>query len=396
MRRHLLAPVVLEHRGDEVPLHIGRRAIGHDGPEAPRLGIGRGHHAGALAAVLDDRGGHAQRALEGAADGDVALGLPAGDVVDMVLEIAADRGAIEHHVDPVLLEMRGRADAGEHQDLRAIERACAQYHAAPRQQRFALATAPDLDAGDAPRLDHQLLDQRVSAHREVAELANRLHVSARRRPAFALALGDLVEPEAVLPLAVEIGVGAQLQRGCGIDEGVAGGVGVLLVGDEQRPARAVEVVTPALVRLGALEIGEHVVIAPAGAALGRPVVVIPAVAADIDHRVDRRGTAQAPPARLIAGAPVQPLLRHRLVAIVRVLEQEGHEARRLHQNVVVAPARFKQTHPARAVHRETPRDSAARAATADDDVVETFHDLSLWAGRLGSFLRARNRVSIRH
>lgn len=55
MRLHLLAPVILEHRGNEVPLHVGGGAIGHDGPEPARLGIAGRHHTRALAAVFDHR-----------------------------------------------------------------------------------------------------------------------------------------------------------------------------------------------------------------------------------------------------------------------------------------------------------------------------------------------------
>jgi hypothetical protein len=380
MHLHFLTPVIFQHRGDEVPLHIRRRAIRHHRPEPTRLGIGRGHHASALAPVFNDSRCHLERSLERAADRHVAVRLPAGDIVDVILQIAAHRRAVEHHFDPVRLKVIGRTDAGEHQDLRGIERARAQHHAAPRQQRLGRAAAPDLHAGHAPAFDHQLFDQRVGAHIEIARPADRLDIGAGGGPAFALALGDLIEAEAVLPLAVEVRIGAQLQ-GCGsLDKGAAGGVGGGLVGHEQRAACAMIIITAALVRLGALEVGEHVIIAPPCAAFGRPVVVIPAVSADIDHRVDRRGTTKALPARLIAGAPVQPFLGNGFVAIVRLFGDEGHEARRLDPDVVIAPARFQQAHPARAIHREPARDCAAGTATADDDVVEAFHDLSLWRG----------------
>ena len=396
VRLHLFAAVILEHRGDEVPLHVGRGRIGHHRPEPARLGVAGGHHAGALAAVFDDGRRHPQRALERAADRRIAFRLPAGNIVDMVLQIAAHGGTIHHDVDPVGLEMLGRADARQHQDLRRIERACRKNDPATGQQRLAFAPATNRNAGDTPALDNQLFDQRVGAHREIALLADRLHVCPRGRPAFALALGHLVEAEAVLPLAVEVGVGAQLERRGGLDESMRCRVGGGLVGHEQWPARSVIIIAAALVGLGALEVGQHVVIAPTGAAFRGPVVVIPAVAADIDHRVDRRGTAEPAPARLVAGAPVQALLRYRFIAIVRLFGDEGHEARRLDPDVVVAPARFEQAHPARSIHGETARDRAAGTATADDDVVETFHDLSLCAGRLGSFVACCNRVSISH
>ena len=210
---------------------------------------------------------------------------------------------------------------------------------ATRQQRLGNAPATNLHARDTAAVDNQLLHQRVGAHREVALFANRFDIGARRRPAFALALGDLVEPEALLPRAVEIRVRAQLQGCGGFDEGVGCGVGVFLILDKQRTPVAVVIVAPARVRLGMLEPGEHVVIGPTGAAHGRPVVVIPAVAADIDHRVDRRGASQPPSARLVSSAPVQPFLGNGFVLVVGYFRDEGHEAGRLDPDIVVAPTR---------------------------------------------------------
>src|SRR3546814_2488512 len=54
------------------------------------------------------------------------------------------------------------------------------------------------------------------------------------------------------------------------------------------------------IALGALEIGEHRVPAPAGRAEFGPAIVIPCIAADVEHRVDRARSAHAAPARLIA------------------------------------------------------------------------------------------------
>jgi hypothetical protein len=72
--------------------------------------------------MLDDRRGHLERALERLPKRHVAFRLPSGDIVDMVLKFAADGGTIEHYVDAVRLEVIGRADSRQHQDLRAVER----------------------------------------------------------------------------------------------------------------------------------------------------------------------------------------------------------------------------------------------------------------------------------
>ena len=64
-------------------------------------------------------------------------------------------------------------------------------------------------------------------------------------------------------------------------------VGAQLV-DGERAALAVILAVEIGVVLRALEIGQHVGERPAGIAERSPLIVVAAVAADIDHRVDRR------------------------------------------------------------------------------------------------------------
>ena len=68
----------------------------------------------------------------------------------------------------------------------------------------------------------------------------------------------------------------------GGDEGLAQLVRLALVGDAERAAGAMEIVGAALLVLGLLEIGQHVVIAPADIAELAPMVEILLLAADID------------------------------------------------------------------------------------------------------------------
>ena len=377
---HLFAPVILQHGRDEMPLHVGAGRIRAHLPESARFGIGRRHDAGALAPVFDDRAGHARRPGERIADRDRAFGFPAGHVVDVILQAAAHGRFVALYSNAMLLEMVGRADPGEHEDLRRIEGAGRQDHALARGQDLPLAAeaaAPDRNAGDLVAIDDQPFDQRLGADIEIGRFAQRLDIGTRCGPALAIALGHLVKAEAFLLRTVEIGIDRQLQLRRRFDEGVAGGIGVFLVAHEQRTAVAVIFVRPALVGLGLLEIGQNVVVGPAVAAHLGPVVVIPAMAADIDHGVDGRGSAQTLAARLVADAPVQPLLRDRFVPVVRVLEQERHEPGRLHQHAVVAPAGFQQADLTGAVHGKPTGNRAARAAAADHDIVVLVHEALL-------------------
>src|SRR5438874_72153 len=78
---------------------------------------------------------------------------------------------------------------------------------------------------------------------------------------------------------------------CG-DKGVVKFVPGAQIGDVERAALAVIIVGAALLVLGAAEIRQHVVIAPAEAAELAPIVEILFLAADVDQAVDRGGAAE--------------------------------------------------------------------------------------------------------
>ena len=49
---------------------------------------------------------------------------------EMILQVLAHLGYVLHHVDTVLAEFPPITDAGQHEQLRAVDRAAAQYHLA--------------------------------------------------------------------------------------------------------------------------------------------------------------------------------------------------------------------------------------------------------------------------
>ena len=71
-------------------------------------------------------------------------------------------------------------------------------------RRLAMKFHPDRNPGDAAAFDHQFFDQRLGADIEVFLIADRFDIGAGCGPAFALALGHLVNAEACLPVAVEV------------------------------------------------------------------------------------------------------------------------------------------------------------------------------------------------
>ena len=125
-------------------------------------------------------------------------------------------------------------------------------------------------------------------------------------------LGDLVEPEAFLPGAVEIVVARVACLYRRLNEYRPETVRAAQVHHIERATYAVEIIGSALVVLRPFEVGEHIAPAPAWVALCGPVVVVRAMAPRIDHGIDRARSAQHLAAGLVPAPPVQAGLRHGL------------------------------------------------------------------------------------
>ena len=180
----------------------------------------------------------------------------------MILQVRADALAVGDHVQPHVLEVRGGPDPRQHQDLRTAKGPRRQDHPAARVQCLTAAAAPDHDAGRAAIFDDDFFDQRAGAHREIPPPAQRLDIGARRRPALARLLRHLIEAETLIVRVVEIVGARQLQRRRALDETPTRHIGPALIHDMERAVGAVIFVGTALIAFAALEIGEHVGIAP--------------------------------------------------------------------------------------------------------------------------------------
>ncbi len=84
--------------------------------------------------------------------------------------------------------------------------AAAEDHLALGAQLLQLAELARLDADRAGALEQDALHEHVRHHREVGALRRRVQVGDGRARAHAAALGHLVEADAVLLVAVEVGV----------------------------------------------------------------------------------------------------------------------------------------------------------------------------------------------
>ncbi|MDZ7712102.1 MAG: hypothetical protein U5L06_02810 [Rhodovibrio sp.] len=290
----------------------------------------------------------------------------------MILQVLANVGVVLHDLHPALTQERARPDAGELEDLRRPHRAGCQDHLAVGRDARVDAVVPQAHPGNPPALQLQPLRLRLRQHGQVGAVLGRTQESVDGVPAPAAALGHLEVAHPLVAAAVEI-VRARDARLLGrVGEGVQDFPGDPHAFHAQFAARPVQVVRAPGVILVRLEMGQHVVPAPAGAAQLAPAVVIARLAAHVDHAVDRRAAAQHPPARIVERAAVQPVLRFGPEAPVRARIVDGVEVadRDPDPDVVVLPARLEQQDRNLRVRAQPVGEHAAGTARAHDDIVE--------------------------
>ena len=295
----------------------------------------------------------------------------------MVLQVCADAGQIVDDPDAVFLQMPGRADAGEHEKLRRVDRAAAQDDFAAGVGGAQRAALPVFDAARAPSVQDQPRRQRAARHMQVGAPARRLQIGVRRAPAPAAMDRHVHRTEAFLAMAVHVGSAAVSGLDAGFDKGRVERVGQGSARGVQRPRVAAIAVAAIAVAaraeaLGLAEIGQHLGIGPAGRAAFGPAVVVQGVAADIGHAVDRGGTADHPAARAVQAPPAQMRLGLGPVGpvIAPAALGDGEGARHLQEDAAVAAAGFEQQHGRAAVLGQPAGQHTARRARADHDIVK--------------------------
>jgi hypothetical protein len=73
--------------------------------------------------------------------------------IGMVLQVLSHAGQMMHACDAVLSDRQGVADAGQHQQLRGLERAAGDDYLARRADLFCLLALPVFDADRALALE---------------------------------------------------------------------------------------------------------------------------------------------------------------------------------------------------------------------------------------------------
>ena len=171
----------------------------------------------------------------------------------------------------------------------------------PSRPRLVLYARPAVDDGArAAVLEQHLVHTRLGFHVEVPPPHYRAQVGAGGAVATAEADRSLIGPGAFLPFAVHVRVEGNTDLLRRLDEHTAERMGRRHVGDFERAVGAVVLARAERVGLHALEVGQHVAVAP-GAGVSdeaRPVVVVLVLAAQVDHAVDG-----ARPAEHLAARP---------------------------------------------------------------------------------------------
>ena len=156
--------------------------------------------------------------------------------------------------------------------------------------------------------------------------------------AQAVPLGELEARDALR--AVDVQVVDVLVAGLhgGLEHQVGEPAHRAAVGHRERAADAVELVLAALVVLGALEVGQHLVVRPARAAVRRPPVEVGAVAAQVDHRVDRARASDHATARQVEPSTAEARLGlAEQVPVQARLEDDGNIAGTCSSGAVSGP-----------------------------------------------------------
>ena len=201
-------------------------------------------------------------------------------------------------------------------------------------------------------------------------------VSPCTAPALAILLGDLKDPGTLLLGAVEVIGNGDVALSGGIQEVILKRVAGAAVADPERAVSAVVFVIDALVVLIKTEVGQHIIVGPAVITQRGPVIVVFAVATDIDHGIDGGGAAQALATGLETLAAIQAFLRHSFHdPVVDGFGEHGHGAGGHidQQPITLAPC-LQQTDAGVRVFTQSPGQGAPCGSPTDNEIVKVvFH-----------------------
>ena len=280
-----LAPVVVQIGGQEMKLKVGPVTTEIGPHKAPRLGHVRGQLSGPVAAIGPGGADRAWHKTGRDADRQAVRCRRHDGDVQMIRQIRADLRRVMQHGDAVPRQFCRRADARQQQKLGRVHRAARQDHFSAGVQ-WQVAAAQAHRHGTAA-VEQDAFNRGAGLDREIRPVARGGKKGAGGAVATAIALGDLKQADAVLSVAVEIGVGRESAFGAGLDKGAAHRVGVRQGTNRQRPGRTVMRPRQGCVAFQPQEQRAGAFPTPVRPGGPFPAGVIGRVAAHVDHRVDR-------------------------------------------------------------------------------------------------------------
>ena len=288
----------------------------------------------------------------------------------MVLEVLPDRRQVDLRLDVGLGELRRVAHAGEHQDLGRADRARGEDDLLARAGGREGGAPGEPDAGRSSALDLEADRRGAGGHGQVRPRHRSAQERVRGAPAAALARRRLDQAGSLRRAVVVVGVEREAVRASGADHQVGELAGAARRRDVERPADGVRRRGARYVVLGAHEVGEHVVPAPALASgVVAPAVVVVPVAPHVEHRVHRARSAQRLAARHVDLAVLAAGLGPRRVVPVELgLELLRERGGDLDLRRAVLAARLDEQD-LRSLRAEPVGEDAAGRAGPDDHVV---------------------------
>ncbi|MCY1532481.1 hypothetical protein D9M68_677570 [compost metagenome] len=146
-------------------------------------------------------------------------------------------------------------------------------------------------------------------------------------------------------------------------------------GNVQRPTGTmIDAGAVGFVVLRTLEIRQHVLVGPARIAKARPMVIVPAITAYIEHRVDRTRATQRLTTWLVADAIIQVPLGHGVECPVVVMggDHPDEAGWRVDKHAFVRPTRLQQTDRNPTVLTQSARQHAPGGTGSYYHVIELF------------------------
>ncbi len=224
---------------------------------------------------------------------------------------------------------------------------------------------------------YQAGDMRPGANLKIGPPHGRFEKCVRGAPSGAIELCDLVEAKPLLRFAVEIVVARKTRLLRRLHEGPGHRINAAQIAHVQRSTRAMQLGSAALLVLRLLEVGKDVVKAPARITQVAPRVIVVAMAADVDHGVDRAAATQD-----LAAGPVELTIAQLrlLLGIERPIagrsEELAESQRDMNFPALVWPTRLQQQDLDGWVLRKPVCQHASGRASPNDDVV--IHAATPW------------------